>query len=114
MDAFKLMFQSSNPAAEAAVLQPRPAPVSVSTSAIPPFAAFDASTELWTDYWSRFCTFLVANAVPNQRKAQVFLTNQNVTIYRQLSTLANQMAPPKDINNLSMEEIVDFMKEQFD
>ena len=89
-------------------------PVNVSTTAIPPFAAFDASTELWTDYWSRFCTFTVANAVPDRRKAQVFLINQNPTVYRQLATLGKQQTPPKDINDLTMEEIVDFMKEQFD
>ena len=84
------------------------------TSAIPSFTAFDATTELWPDYWSRFQTFLVANAVPEHRVPQVFLTNQNVTVYRQLSTTAAQLTPPKDINNLTMDEIVNFMKEQFD
>ena len=84
------------------------------TTAIPPFAAFDSTTELWPDYWSRFQTFLVANAVPDQRVPQVFLTNQNIAVYRQLSTTAAQLTPPKDINNLSIEEIIEFMKEQFD
>ena len=84
------------------------------TSAIPPFAAFDSTSELWPDYWSRFQTFLVANAVPEHRVPQVFLTNQNVAVYRQLSTTALQLTPPKDINNLTMDEIVEFMKEQFD
>ena len=37
----------------------------VSTSAKPPFAAFDASTEVWFDYYSRFYTFLSANTVPD-------------------------------------------------
>uniref|UniRef100_A0A0L8HMH8 Uncharacterized protein n=1 Tax=Octopus bimaculoides TaxID=37653 RepID=A0A0L8HMH8_OCTBM len=57
---------------------------------------------------------LFANAVPEQRMAQVFLTNQTATIYKQLANLATQQNPPKDINNLTMDEIVDFMKEQFD
>ena len=35
----------------------------LSTAAIPPFAAFDSTSELWPDYWSRFFTFVVANAV---------------------------------------------------
>ena len=31
----------------------------LSTAAIPPFAAFDSTSELWPDYWSRFCTFVL-------------------------------------------------------
>ena len=86
----------------------------LSTSAIPPFAAFDSSSELWPDYWSRFCTFVVANAVPDQGKAQVFLTNQTAAVYKLLTNLAAQQTPSKDMNKLTMLEIVDFMKEQFD
>ena len=84
------------------------------SSAIPPFAAFDSTTELWPDYNSRFCTFLAANAVPSHRHAQVFLTNQTAALYKQLSTLAEQMEPAKDIHKLTMPEIENFMKEQFD
>ena len=86
----------------------------LSTAAIPPFAAFDSTSELWPDYWSRFCTFVVANAVPEQRQAQVFLTNQTAAVYKQLANLATRQTPPKDINKLTMSEIVNFMKEQFD
>ena len=86
----------------------------LSTAAIPPFAAFDSTSELWPDYWSRFCTFVVANAVPEQRQAHVFLTNQTAAVYKQLANLATQQTPPKDINKLTMPEIVNFMKEQFD
>ena len=86
----------------------------LSTAAIPPFPAFDSTSELWPDYWSRFCTFVVANAVPEQRQAQVFLTNQTAAVYTQLANLATQQTPPKDINKLTMPEIVNFMKEQFD
>nr|KAG5714223.1 hypothetical protein BaRGS_018440 [Batillaria attramentaria] len=70
--------------------------------------------ELWPDYWSRFCTFLVANAVPDDRKAQVFLTNQTPAVYKQLANLAAQQNPKTDINSLTMDQIVKFMKEQFD
>ena len=86
----------------------------LATAAIPPFAAFDSTSELWPDYWSRFCTFVVASAVPEQRQAQVFLTNQTAAVYKQLANLATQQTPPKDINKLTMPEIVNFMKEQFD
>ena len=84
------------------------------SAAIPPFAAFDSTTELWPDYYSRFCTFLAANAVPSHRHAQVFLTNQTAALYKQLSTLAEQMDPKKDIHKLTMTEIEQFMTEQFD
>nr|KAG5694861.1 hypothetical protein BaRGS_028789 [Batillaria attramentaria] len=70
--------------------------------------------ELWPDYWSRFCTFLVANAVPDDRKAQVFLTNQTPAVYKQLANLAAQQNPRMNINDLTMDQIVEFMKEQFD
>ena len=84
----------------------------LSTAAIPPFA--DSMSELWPDYWSRFHTFVVANAVPDQCKAQVFLTSQAAAVYKQLANLAAQQTPSKDIDKLTMLEIVDFMKEQFD
>merc|ERR1712213_85432 len=112
MAALMQMFKAP-PTADSSA-ETRPVTASTVTSAIPPFAAFDSTSELWPDYWTRFQTFLVANAVPDQRKPQVFLANQNVAIYRQLSTLATQLNPPKDINNLTMDEIVDFMKDQFD
>ena len=112
MDALVQLFKGAQPQAE--VLDAVRHSVTASTSSTPPFAAFDASSELWTDYWSRFCTFLAANGIPDERHAQVFLTNQNVGLYRQLSTLAKQLPTPKDINNLTMDEIVKFMKEQYD
>ena len=93
---------------------PHPRFVMTSATAIPPFCAFDSTTELWPDYWSRFCTFVAANAVPDQRRAQVFLTNQSTVVYKQLTNLAAQQTPKKDINELSMDEILTFMKDQFD
>lgn len=83
-------------------------------AAIPSFAPFDPSAELWTDYYARFCTFLGANSIPDPRKAQVFLTNQSATTYKLLANLAAQQTPPTDINNLTLDAIVTFMKDQFD
>lgn len=40
--------------------------------------------------------------------------NQIATIYKQLANLATRQNLPKVINKLMMEEIVKFMKEQFD
>lgn len=87
---------------------------SISTATVSTFAPFDSTAELWTDYYARFCTFLGANSVPEDRKAQIFLTNQSATVYKLLSNLAAQQSPPKDINDLTLDEIVNFMKDQFD
>ena len=89
----------------------------VSTSlqgATPSFVQFDPSSELWTDYWARFCTFVTAHSVSNNRKAQIFLTNQSSTTYKLLSNSASQETPPKSINELTMTEIETYMKHQFD
>lgn len=83
-------------------------------TSIPPFSPFDSTSELWKDYWSRFSTFATANAVPEARLAQVFLINQSSTIYKQLANLAAQQTPAKDINELTMKEILEFMASQFD
>ena len=80
----------------------------------PSFAPFDSTTELWQDYWSRFCTFVAANSIPDERKAQVFLTSQSPALYKQLSNLAAQKTPQKDINSLTMKEITEFMEDQYD
>jgi len=74
--------------------------------ATPTFSPFDSISELWKDYWSRFLTFTRAHAVPDDRKAQVFLTNQSSTVYKLLSNLAAQETPPREINDLTMEQIV--------
>ena len=65
----------------------------LSTAAIPPFAAFDSTSELWPDYWSRFCTFVVANAVPEQRQAQVFITKLLLYTNNWLTWLLNKLRP---------------------
>ena len=33
---------------------------------------FDATNELWTDYWARFQTFIGANSIPVVKQEQVF------------------------------------------
>lgn len=83
-------------------------------AAIPKFSPFDSTVELWADYWSRFLTFLGANSVPNSKKGQVFLTNQLPEIFKLISNLAAQQSPPKTVSDLSLEEISDFMKDQYD
>nr|KAG5700076.1 hypothetical protein BaRGS_029826 [Batillaria attramentaria] len=113
MGALMKMIQVQTPTGDSSA-STRPHTSTVSTAAIPPFAAFDSTSELWPDYWSRFCTFLVANAVPDDRKAQVFLTNQTPAVYKQLANLAAQQNPRMNINDLTMDQIVKFMKEQFD
>ena len=71
----------------------------LSTATIPKFAAFDSSSELWPDYWSRFCAFVVASAVPEQRQAQVFLTNQTAAAYKHwLIWLLNKLRPRTSTN----------------
>eukprot|EP00731_Ephydatia_muelleri_P006745 Em0003g993a len=47
-------------------------------------------------------------------QAQVFLTNQLRVNYKLLSNHNSQQSPPKDINGLSLEEIAEYMKGQFD
>lgn len=93
-----------------AALNTPPAPAG---TPIPSFSAFDPSAELWTDYWARFSTFIGAHSVPESKQPQIFLTNQTPAIYKTLANLAQQQSPPIGINALSIQEICDFMKDQF-
>ena len=81
---------------------------------IPSFTPFDSSNELWSDYWARFITFTGVHSIQEAKQAQVFLTNQTNVTYKLLSNYASQLTPSKDINQLSIAEIVDYMKTQFD
>ena len=45
------------------------------TVSISNFVPFDSTSELWKDYLARFYTFTSANSVPEDKVAQVFLTN---------------------------------------
>ena len=48
---------------------------------IPSFTTFDASNELWSDYWARFGEHSIQEA----KQAQVFLTNQTSVTCKLLS-----------------------------
>ena len=78
------------------------------------FQPFDSTSELWTDYLARFRTFLTANSIPDNKQAQIFLTNQSNSVYKMLSNLAAQQQPVKSIHELTMNDIQTFMAEQFD
>ena len=77
------------------------------------FSAFDSGTELWTDYWARFNTFVEANSVPEEKKAYVFLTNQSPVTHKLLTNLASQQSPPEDVNEFGITSIAEYMMEQF-
>ena len=78
------------------------------------FQPFDSTSELWTDYLARFRTFVTANSIPDNKQAQIFLTNQSNSVYKMLSNLAAQQQPVKSIHELMMNDIQTFMAEQFD
>jgi hypothetical protein len=80
----------------------------------PGFAPFDPNAELLSDYMDRFRTFTAAHSIPQGKQANVFLTNQSPTLYKMLSNTASQLTTPKSINELTLEEIEDFLKAQFD
>ena len=83
------------------------------TGTLQNFSAFDSSAELWSDYWTRFKTFIHANSVPTEKISHVFLTNQTPVTFKLLTNLASQQTPPKDVNKLSIDEISNFMLDQF-
>ena len=85
----------------------------ITACVFPKFSAFDSGTELWTDYWARFNTFVEANSVPEEKKAYVFLINQSPVSYKLLTNLASQQTPPKEVNELGITEIAEYMMEQF-
>ena len=78
------------------------------------FQPFDSTSELWTDYLARFRTFVTANSIPDNKQAQIFLTNQSNSVYKMLSNLPAQQQPVKSIHELTMNDIQTFMAEQFD
>ena len=80
----------------------------------PSFATFDPTSELWIDYWARLQIHMEVNSIPTDHQPKVFLTNQNKAAIKLVSTLAAQMATPKEVENLTLEEIVAFMDEQYD
>ena len=63
--------------------------LSVASGSIPKFAPFDASVELWKHCLVQFTTFVGANSIPDEKIAQVFLTNQSTTTYKLLCTVGH-------------------------
>ena len=55
-----------------------------------------------------------ANSIPAEKTAQVFLTSKSTTTDKLLGTVATQQDPSKDINELSIEDIISFVEEQYD
>ena len=86
----------------------RPSPYSV-----PSFTAFDSTAELWTDYCSRFLTFIKAHSVPEIKIAEISLTNLTVLVYKLLQSLASQQQSSININESDMETLAQFMAEQY-
>jgi len=79
----------------------------------PNFSPFESTSEQWADYWSRLNTFVRIHSVPEERKAQVFLTNFPWCIKCfPIWGLRNRQA--KAINEITMDEILAYMKHQFD
>jgi len=59
-------------------------------------------------------TFVGAHTLPESKIAQVFLTNQSNVTYKLLSSYSSQLTPPTEVNKLTTEKIVEYMKSQFD
>ena len=57
---------------------------------------------------------MMPHNIQEVKQVQVFLTNQSSVTYKLLSNYATQLTPSKDINELSITEIVEYMKIQFD
>ena len=81
---------------------------------IPNFTAFDATLELCKDYGARFHTFTGAHSVPDDKRAQVFPTNQTTATYKLACTMAKQLSTPKDINELTLDKVTEFKRKRFD
>ena len=55
-------------------------------------------SELRTDYWACFQTFVAVNSIPDDKKAEVFLKNHPLVLFKMLSNLAFQLFSPKYVN----------------
>ena len=56
----------------------------------------------------------MANSIPKEKEAQVFLINQSIVTYKLLNNLAAQQSTPKGIIELKIDDIQEFMGGQFD
>ena len=62
---------------------------------VPAFPGFDPTEELLTDYIGRLYTFIAAKSIYPDKIAGTFLTNQQPTLYKQLSNMAAQLSKHK-------------------
>ena len=83
------------------------------STAIPNFVSFEPTKELWSDYLSRFLTFVEANSIPTASIPHVFLTNQSPAVHKLLQTAAAQQSIPCDLNKLDFAEIQEVMFQNF-
>ena len=110
------------------VARPGPAPATPNIPPSPPistsvpiptvanlsnFTAFDATSQLSKDYWTRFFTFAGVHSTLYDKRTQAFLTNKIITINIIICTMAKSLSIPKNINELILSEITEFMKQQF-
>ena len=79
----------------------------------PKFEPFQPEKELFKEYLKRFETHMLVNSIPEVKAAQVFLVNQTPDIYKTLETLASQMFPPRNVNELVFDQIVAHMETTF-
>ena len=64
-------------------------------SATPNFPAFDSSSELWTDYLSRFITFTQAHLVPDKLKLKFSSRTNHLLFTRCYPTYPDNKRHPK-------------------
>ena len=77
------------------------------------FPPFDSSSELWSDYKSRYTTYCLSNGVTKQ-KATYFLSCQTPSVYKQVEVWAIQTIDKlKSVNSLDWDTIDKYMTSQY-
>ena len=57
------------------------------TKSVPSFISFDPSSELWTDYYARFNTFVKAHSLQENKRSHIFMTNQSPVTFKRSRSL---------------------------
>jgi len=78
------------------------------------FSPSDSTSELWKDYWSRFLTFYESSCCSRWPKGAGFSHQPVVDGVQAAFKPCGTRTPPRDVNNLTMDQIVAYMKVQFD
>ena len=78
------------------------------------FDSFNPTVELWKDYYNRFITFVKANNVPEDKIAQIFLTNQSTEMYATIRNLVEGKENGASIQDVSKEELFNLMSTCYD